>query len=820
MCVIPKIVVIIQCSLTLFVFRLAKSRQNERTLIHALKNPNSFVVTANNPMLPKDPAVLEQNMLISQNFHMSQVHGVRRKNPDKQLTREWRLTETEDFQRSCILGKMLKTSTHASLHTLDSNFSRQLRRRFLLGRTMSCSKNSRRELRLVSHGPMSLLLRSMDSSSLPVTGKAVPSGSFRKPSEGSLDVVFPVSMRVTISQATKAFDAARPTGYTETISKSISGQTYPPAIGSFVVAESLWMEEEAMPNQVDSKIICRNVPSDPVDAPKTDDVQESKVSGFPSPTKPPDMIVGVDEFRLQSQSDSSANDSDADYESHRSPVMIDETFCLPSPKGDEDSFNVPDDDGTGDVVDIEKYDDLVIEADDEFRLPTPDSSSDEEEDDVDLETGSLHRASLGEEKAANTIRNPERSLSASFSEETTVVKEGECQIPFSESTEHFPSVDMAMSKASISNGDSPQSISLCLKKISRKKRLVIEDTPETPAATDGKENCPYPALLDGMRCVTDLENSVCAICLTNEISEANPLILCDGSKFGVLCNLVVHCRCYSVRLDGLDDDTKWRCDPCDDFFQGGSPSKIQCLVCHGMNGILKRSSDIEWKHLGCLSVLPKQCNPVKRLRHVAFPEPQKHPTTTKIRRRPLVDVAPADKRSPTELALQKKRRRQLVMQRYIDYQAEASDTWDEEEELEVMAIEDEEIDHDFINDSSQLGFTQDDLDRIEPAVDGCDDSATTHRVLDIERERKLQFATPVLNRCMQRKSGGNDEEDEDLLRSSASAPDSVRGLGKMHFIRSVLEHHRNGGSAAEVEDFYKEMEQQAEEESSPVGDEW
>jgi hypothetical protein len=58
-----------------------------------------------------------------------------------------------------------------------------------------------------------------------------------------------------------------------------------------------------------------------------------------------------------------------------------------------------------------------------------------------------------------------------------------------------------------------------------------------------------------------------------------------------------------------------------------------------------------------------------------------------------------------------------------------------------------------------------------------------------------QFATPMMNRLMMRQSD-----------TPASAPDSDKGLGRMHFIRSVLEHHRQGGRAEDIEEVYQQLE--------------
>ena len=76
----------------------------------------------------------------------------------------------------------------------------------------------------------------------------------------------------------------------------------------------------------------------------------------------------------------------------------------------------------------------------------------------------------------------------------------------------------------------------------------------------------------------------------------------------------------------------------------------------------------------------------------------------------------------------------------------------------------------------------------------------------MEREKALQFATPVLNRRMVHHRD-TDEGSYDSCGPPdlSTAPDSTRGLGNMNFVRSVLEHHRKGGSTDEIEAFYQEL---------------
>jgi hypothetical protein len=169
-----------------------------------------------------------------------------------------------------------------------------------------------------------------------------------------------------------------------------------------------------------------------------------------------------------------------------------------------------------------------------------------------------------------------------------------------------------------------------------------------------------------------------------------------------------------------------------------------------------------------------------------------------------------------------KRCRFLQLEAEIDSDEDVDGDYGEEDEARRIE-EEEEFHNSFINDSSQLDYTQDDLDRI-----GLSESAQTpresgaiHRAVDIAKERMNQFATPIFNRRMLKygrkhanatpASGSHDDWDQPTPQS---APSSEKGLGNMHFIRSILEHHRNGGGAEDIEEAYDRIAQ----ESSPASD--
>jgi hypothetical protein len=146
---------------------------------------------------------------------------------------------------------------------------------------------------------------------------------------------------------------------------------------------------------------------------------------------------------------------------------------------------------------------------------------------------------------------------------------------------------------------------------------------------------------------------------------------------------------------------------------------------------------------------------------------------------------------------------------------------DAEEEDDVAALENQELEEmdGFINDSSQLGTMsqEDELDRADPEAKREGDTSNLHRAYDADRERHLAFATPALNRRQLRRAQNrwhgasrtesDDEELEDEVDDDehSGIPSSEKGLGRMHFIRSVLDHHRRGGDANEVEELYHEL---------------
>lgn len=122
--------------------------------------------------------------------------------------------------------------------------------------------------------------------------------------------------------------------------------------------------------------------------------------------------------------------------------------------------------------------------------------------------------------------------------------------------------------------------------------------------------------------------------------------------------------------------------------------------------------------------------------------------------------------------------------KFFDLEADASESDDDEDE-------DEDLSQDsFINDSSQLDYTQTGSLSFATQSTGKKDrnSISMYRRINNSNTLNDLFSTPLLNRRSK--------------SSDFSCPSSDAHLGKMNFIRSVIEHHQRGGSANELEKQY------------------
>lgn len=137
----------------------------------------------------------------------------------------------------------------------------------------------------------------------------------------------------------------------------------------------------------------------------------------------------------------------------------------------------------------------------------------------------------------------------------------------------------------------------------------LEDTPETnsdnkagifpltlPAKadiSDSKNECTHDALVD-TPCTESRVNVFCQICMADDYTDEDPLILCDS------CGLGFHTKCYSMDIDWTTNDT-WYCESCN-HRSAGSPdscSELKCAYCANTDGVLRDIADIGWSHPLC-----------------------------------------------------------------------------------------------------------------------------------------------------------------------------------------------------------------------------
>lgn len=833
-------------------------------------------------------------MTISQNFHMSQVHGAS-KELKKRLSLgggphakpqcagdEWKLSETNEWRRSNILERLkdLRIDTSAEIETA---FPTSLRRRLLVGRTMQVSRNvtTRRHPPVV--GRTQKILQVLEAAHSTVTVQSGKASRSRKTAESALDVLFPltisdcsapedsvvsyvcapVPMLFTAASArviTKPsmFDSVDPvksrqsseladrrSDAVESLVPCGAQSTFVAALGSIpaaAIAQTLpcnpyaSRSKSASTGRVGSSQSIASASDDPyleeqvlftipVPLVRNDDTgriasskmlhpvaRDAERREFMAVDAGEEALV-VDEFRLPSQHDSSSDSSDdeCDIDVAAATTLKPQFVC-------ENSFRRPtqciDEDNVYAQVEVDDPATHGNPVDDAFCLPTPEPSSDEEDCDADGE-GDMVDETLLPSSSPQQILN---DVNVSIFEDVLLVLPARAQDPSTFETTQDSSVlrcspksiatrvRFSMRKSVLVDGvvlvDTPQS-DATRKKMKLAKRIrAIDDTPDSkqsPASPrssgifdDGLSNTQDSRRSDSgvLRGV----NLVCAVCLTDVTSEIDPIILCDGQQAGVRCNLAVHSSCYDANVD-LNDDNEWLCNRCE--FRNGTGQSLaieKCCICLLGGGALKRTAEGEWKHVKCWPA------PVgARMKRLRQDLEILNGERAAVVRRPLSDLSPNGD-SKDGAAMRMKRRRH-IMRQFIDDEADASDTeGDQEEEYDALAIEEEEKEFakHFINDSTQLGFTPDELDQADPNVEDA------HHALDAERERRLQFATPLFNRRMREQQQVAAAAD-DSPWSDTSAPDSARGLGNMHFIRSVLEHHRHGGDAEDIEEFYQKV---------------
>jgi len=760
---------------------LNASKVSARTLVHALRNPASFKVHPSESLLPSLPKISEERMAISTSFRPSQVEG--HDGPGKLTVpkptnaavafKDWRLTASEEDH----LGECLGRPGVEQIARLEAGIDMPLRRHFLSGLQLPSLFGHRMRHCSSPLAPTSLLssfLASTETRSAEVRANA----SNRVRNDERFMPVFPLvrnEAEKAVGVASQPSSPAKPqvekavehnslNGATEAVQThgrscdevETGGQRRQQATQFGTILSNPYAKRQPVPSE-------KGKLQDPARSVQSlHPLKENVGHANRTADKESDTCLDSDENLIKDPPDGHKLDGDfestfakehkaviagrggdfelptqSDSSSEASPLVPGETeqdFCLPSQSSTSSSETEPE-------PESRQMDSLPIPS-----SITVDMTAKQRRDiAVEILAGNETRA---EATPTNAIRpetmtsQPTGRVTINAPPETTATP-ASCRI-------NYKKRSLELSAQSTESSFAPQ---------------ILHDTKAIDLSNTQEMMSPPLSI--------STQDVVCAICGSGESPEEDPIIFCDGRFGDSVCNLSVHTTCYSVSVD-ITSNEDWRCEPCEALHRKTLTRPPSCASCGKQGGAMKFYSSIHWKHIKCGNSLQgNQPNEKKRKRQTAS------------ERLPM-NMEDGEKRKAKE--------RSKIRAFFHEEAGIASDEdvdGDEDENSNIDAIEDEEADlSNFINDTSQLGFSQDHLGRIE--------GEDCHLAVDHMKAKAEQFATPMLNRQMKRPES-----------PSPAQPDSARGLGKMHFIRSVLEHHKQGGRAEEIEQLYHELEQES-----------
>ena len=721
------------------------SKQSEKTLIRALKNPRSFSTHPVAPMFPYAPALCEVNMQISQTFHMSQVEGHQGQGHGKipsmiSSRNRWRLNSVEKEICTKILGQWWKTDPEVRPSASD------LRAYFLAS---MASSRSRKRL----HNSPGYMIASSSSifwhlsqsnggqsiESVPLNSRAL----LRKPGMSAIGSVFPTapvddyikyrqrnSNKSNISKATeispKTQYSTQDKGVQQLRQNDVELRTAHPKVRNEGSSNLLERQEVNYPQKSKQTPTTRN--NDP------SAIDETNTSNLPG-------------NRSEALAASKTRSTGSSFEIFALPPVCevdDDSSASSSSQGTMDFSNIPF--RSADQRDSVNQDQACATVVERFKLPSQDDSSSEDESIISkLERSDIVQplGACGEAKVDLLTR----SISNFAQEQSQLFK-----------TRDSPCINIGQThkkrprrrkRAILDSQEDDAEIAGSENRVSSKENLSVDPLDDTPKRRRFFDN--HESLIDTPK-EKAIDDIKCRVCDSGESPDEDPIVLCDGES----CNLAFHVSCYSIPYKSLFSDAEWRCDPCDYRHKGGT-QQVRCSECEP----------------------EKACSlPLKRFGGIWIHAKQHHNGKSNQRTR---------RKNGNRANLQKR----FYEGNFFDEEASIDSDDDIEGDAEDHDLireiekEEEEMHGSFINDSSQLSG----------------DGDTNQGRFEREKESMNQFSTPWLNQRNKRQKLGI------YSGTPSEAPDSEKGLGNMNFIRSVIEHHRNGGTADEIENIYLQLEE-------------
>lgn len=846
--------------------RYKKQVQDERTLTNALRDPKRFTVHAHVPMLPSIPSQDFRKMDISSQLHMSQVVGAhktpttgkRRSSGGGAAGTDWRLDPAEEEERKqfCRDPASLPSSTTWNAFikhlfkfycdpygatTFDHPSRPEKKRKELAGRNRSILKC------LAEHGPTHAGGIARGNVSL---RKIFPSGPVFEDGAIVASVDSP-----KLSEVRKNLLVASNKAPTNEESHSLP------------LLETNITEHE---QSVVSKVGNEQLPLTPL-ASETHDANGGFIGGectdgFRMPTPPP-------------SSSSSDDDSDDDAPIPQPAAFQDQSrvsangLCIDNNReGDRDFV-------AHSHVDQMKNDAQIGDFALMGRTIMSPTKTISEGTAADAAIGTttscigmantptfVRDTSSSEDKKVSSKTPPQVAFEASQDSEIGHIPRARKSraLAIADSDDE-PSVSSALSQ--------PKDADKKVEKITSMGSNSLTNTPEDRSRLSQKR--PGTDFLTDTPVANDAEEQeiICLVCGYDDSVDGNRIVLCDA------CNAGFHQRCYSIPEEIVESDKPWFCDVCIHRSVGSPLSSFEarCAYCSQPGGAMK-NTDMGWCHSICKlfesKICPSECSSCSKKGSVQCEKCSKatHPfcglstgwmiavngatngdSNPKLYcpshlpshdngLRILPKASRSNKKGLKRLKrasddyedmastgsnqsqlsnvgnTDRARRRREVMARFVLEEANIASDQDEDgdsaEEEEARRIEQEEgLSQDsFINDNPSLTqhFSQDELAEVDPdaAEDGESEDRFdySHRALDAQRDAQSLFSTPFFNRRMRQPES-----------DTSSVPASQRGLGQMNFIRSVLDHHRQGGDADEIEQMYQQLEQEGSPDASSPG---
>ena len=843
-----------------------ESKNKERTIIRAMKRPDAFVVHPSVRMLPMMPVLCEQDMTktSAQPFHMTQVEGQtevkrrRQQKPSKQSghsaeDKTWKLSRDEETRRAAVLGgsNTVKTACDHAMQSL-------IRKRILSARNFNAESFIEKTCSRV--GRVASLLRGFERNyaSSGHEAKHLRRKTMSRVSSGGQAIQTPeICAWFPIADREDAFETMawgkphqRWTARTENdqsspdigISMKKRGSIQSLAFKDHNTATVETATGSA--NLLAQNGAEHNVPDNRLSL-LEDTTAEASKEALPQTRQKLESKKGISiscSWEKGRSGQFVANGDTIKREIARPCALATES---PDPNH-ERPYNAATESSTR-VVTKEKQ--AEVTKGDIFQLPTPNSSSDDDSDHscdgeqlppnggqneenqplpkFELSLGNCSSPNAGNDlkdawKQDEAFRLPTQSSSSSDEDDSNEAPSHKANSQLPETNGN--STAIATSEFQNTDRDGEESdFSVGKRRPSRnkRKRVVDDSSDDASFKNKGQKDCAQEewsrgvgnmiatAIQDSPESLESLEDSpestearasiledshepedrtrfddiVCAICQSGESPDEDPIYLCDGPGNGVECNLAVHATCYSVVVSNSQDE--WRCDPCAYRFNSGSDD-VRCFVCGSDKGPLRKSPTDRWVHCFCNGDNAPETSHLR----------SSHRRIVKKNQKP------------------KKRHYSYFLEEEASISSDEDIDGDEDEDEDVADIEEEENVHSsFINDSSQLGYAPDALDDLGPE----NEEDGVHRAVDHEWEVQNEFKTPALNRRMAKHRRKKHVSSSSHGFSDASTvPGSEEGVGNMHFIRSVIDHHRQGGTAQQIEHLYEQMEAANDEDASSV----